>query len=148
MANERSFARLGANRIDLEIALQDRLDDADALFLARRYASSISMGLYALEICLKVAICQRLNLEALPTAFEVHHFQGLLVLSGLKKPMQDPAAAHVLANWDSVTSNGPQHVNDLRYLPSYRWVESDARELLDRLQSPSDGVLTWITAQL
>ncbi|HMB03661.1 MAG TPA: hypothetical protein VKP69_07955, partial [Isosphaeraceae bacterium] len=78
-----SFTKPGARRVELQQASVDRQLDARALLAATRYASAIAMGLYALEIRLKVKICFRLDLDALPTAFEVHDFQGLLILTGL-----------------------------------------------------------------
>ncbi|HEY2155497.1 MAG TPA: hypothetical protein VGH33_07700 [Isosphaeraceae bacterium] len=148
MAGERSFAKLNAKRADLEWALEDRLKDAEALFKARRYASSIAMGLYALEIGLKIAICRRLDLDALPAAFEIHDIQGLVVLAGLQRRLHDPASASIKVNWDALAAFGVGHVNDLRYLPSGLWSRAQARDVLDRLQAPPDGVLPWITARL
>ena len=146
MAGDRSFAKLNARRVDLERALEDRLKDAESLFKSRRYASSIALALYALEIGLKIAICRRLELDALPTAFEVHDFQGLIVLAGLQRRLHEPAAASVKVHWDAISAFGAQHVNGLRYMASIRWSQPQARDILDRLQS-AEGVLPWIMAQ-
>jgi hypothetical protein len=81
MANERLFAKLGAPVSELRAAAQDRLRDADVLFLAGRFASAIAMGVYSLEIHLKVRICERLNLEQLPSLVQIHDLVSLLVLS-------------------------------------------------------------------
>jgi hypothetical protein len=72
-----SFSTTGTLSTDLQIAAQDRLFDAEALFSAGRFASTIAMGVYSLEIHLKVLICKRLNLSALPKPFETHDLEGL-----------------------------------------------------------------------
>jgi hypothetical protein len=46
---------------DLQVAAVDRLQDAEALFASGRFASSIAMGVYSLEIHLKVRICQKVE---------------------------------------------------------------------------------------
>ena len=54
MAAGPKFSTLGADVADLQAAAADRLLDAEALFAAGRFASAIAMGLYSLEIQLKV----------------------------------------------------------------------------------------------
>src|SRR5262249_14357700 len=63
---DKSFTKLGGTLADLEVAWQDRLADAEALFAAGRNAGAIADAIYALEIRLKVAICKRLDVEQLP----------------------------------------------------------------------------------
>src|SRR5947209_8462382 len=135
MAPERSFTKLGTRFTDLEQASQDRLGDADVLFQAGRFASAIAMGIYSLEIALKAKICKNLDIDALPTAFEIHDLDGLLVVSGLKKRVETlhaaagvvgagsvivpgSSASAVKANWDFVLQYKSQNINELRYRPS------------------------------
>ncbi len=73
----------GAQRTDLLAAYPDRLAEAGDLFDGARYGSAIALALYALEIYLKVRICMRLDLDALPKAFQIHDLDGLIMLSGL-----------------------------------------------------------------
>jgi hypothetical protein len=84
MAGGSKLSTLGAMLADLQQAAADRLQDADALFAAGRYASAIAMGVYSLEIHLKVRVCQRINLSALPKMFEIRDLEGLLVVTGLR----------------------------------------------------------------
>jgi len=148
MAGRQSLDNLGASRIDLEVAAHDRLLDAEALFEAERYASSMAMGLYALEITLKVAICRRLDLDNLPTVFEVHDFEGLLVVAGLLKRLKHSSDDLIKVNWQTASAYGSRHFNEFRYLPSSLRDRREARDLLDCLQSSPSGVIPWITAQL
>ena len=55
MAAGLRFSTLGAKSADLQVAAADRLQDAELLFASGRFASAIAMGIYALEIQLKVA---------------------------------------------------------------------------------------------
>ena len=98
---------------DLQAAAADRLQDAECSFAAGRFASAIAMGVYSLEIHLKVLICKRLNLAALPKPFEIHELEGLLVLSGLQTGVR-VSTATVRKNWDDVASQSLQ-INELRY---------------------------------
>jgi hypothetical protein len=63
MADGRSLTKSGAPLSDLEGAATERLDDAEALLKAGRYAAAIMSGYYSLEIRLKIIICRRLQLE-------------------------------------------------------------------------------------
>lgn len=144
---EGSSKKKPTRRVDLERALEDRLRDADALLAAGRYASTIAMGLYALEISLKVAICVRLDLDELPELLKTHDAEILLVYSGLKQRIRQAADGRILQNWALVTANNLQQVNDLRYLPDNQ-NEGEARAVLELLRSSRDGVITWIRTQL
>jgi hypothetical protein len=88
MAGKQEFTKPGATRSDLEVAWQDRLADAQALFDAGRHAWAIATALYALEIRLKVLICKRLDVPDLPKAFETHDLDSLLLLAGLSKRIE------------------------------------------------------------
>jgi hypothetical protein len=92
----------GARLANLQVATADRLDDAEVLFLARRFASTIAMGVYSLGIHLKVRICTRLNLKASPKVFEIHDLEGLLVMCGLQAA-RDSAPAALQQNWADIT---------------------------------------------
>ena len=97
---------------------------------------------------MKVLICRRLDLDRLPTAFEIHDLEGLLVLTGLRKRLFEPESDHVKTNWNSVVeSYKDHHVGKLRYGPDRDWNVEAARDLLDRLRDPTNGVLPWLLAQ-
>lgn len=152
MAGERSYRKIGerTNLPDLEEAAKARLDDADALLHAGRYASCIVMCLYALEISLKVTICRRLDLDYLPQPFEIHDSEELLILSGLSNKLRALADPNgVKPNWDSITSDfgSSKHVNEPRYRPGAAITEEQARGFLERLRDPTDGLLEWLHTQ-
>jgi len=147
MADQAKFAKLGVLVADLQVAAADRLLDAEVLFASGRFASAIAMGVYSLEIHLKVRICQKLNLQALPKPFEIHELEGLLVLSGLQSA-RDSAPGSVRRNWQEV-ANEALRINDLRYhsLGTLNLNQIDAQAFLQQLRDPPDGVLPWLLAQ-
>ena len=71
-------------RLDLQGALR-RIAFLDADFVMRSFASAIAMGIYSLEIHLKVRICQKLNLQHCRRPFEIHDLEGLLVIAGFSR---------------------------------------------------------------
>jgi hypothetical protein len=145
------YTQLGAALLDLRAAHPDRLAEANELLNSGtgRFGTAIALALYALEIYLKVRICERLDLDALPKAFQIHDLDGLLVLSGLKRRMDSLGNHQVKANWDFLSSPTMrmQHVNDLRYKPNHYWSPLQATDILTRVQDPNHGVLSWLSTQ-
>ncbi len=105
------------------------------------------MALYALEISLKAKICNRLDLTHLPKPFQIHELDELLILTGLSRKLEDPAAIRVKQHWDAIVTGQAQHVNDLRYLPSTHVSRGQAEAILQQLTGPTDGVLLWLASQ-
>jgi hypothetical protein len=133
---------------ELEIAWRDRLEDAESLLTSGRFATSICMALYALEICLKSRICRRLDLDQLPKAFEIHDLDGLLVLSGLSRKLnkQPRKPSRTKRNWDALLKMADR-LTDLRYTDASKWNRQDAESILDMVRDPKHGVLTWLQKQ-
>ncbi len=146
MAVERSFTSLGSRLIDLEEAGKDRLEDAEHLRAAGRYSSAIVMGVYALEIALKIRICRLLKLTQLPTAFEVHDLRGLLVVSGLVNAMAKRGSRSVKKNWELITITARDFAA-MRYLPTSVKTRHEADDFFLQLNDPKRGVLPWISRQ-
>jgi hypothetical protein len=145
MAGGSKWVTLGAPLADLEAAANERLQDAETLFAGGRFASAIAMGVYSLEIHLKVRICKKLNLNGLPKAFEIHELESLLVLSGLQVA-RDAAPPNLQFNWEEIVDRSLK-INDMRYLSPNNWNQSDALTFLEQLRDPPDGVLPWLLAQ-
>lgn len=143
---ERSFTTLRSNVAELDEASRDRFEDAKVLIAAGRSASAISAGLHALEIRLKVLICKKLDLVEMPRAFEIHDLKALLILTGLSRRLDDPANVDVRINWEEILQAG-EELNDLRYMPDRKWSASQAISLLNRLEDPTTGILTWLNKQ-
>ena len=140
------YARLGARRSDLEAALSDRIRDAEVLIDGGRVDASITMGFYALEIALKIAICQRLELEALAVEFQIHDLDDLLLLSGLGERIKSPAAQNARKDWDyfRATFSGTK-INNLRY-GGNGYSSRQAKNFIRRLLDPDVGFLRWLSS--
>jgi hypothetical protein len=145
MAAGSKFSALGANSTDLQAAAADRLQDAELLFSNGRYASAIAMGIYSLEIHLKVRICAKLKLTSLPRPFEIHDLEGLLVMCGLHEA-RNSAPPSVQRNWIDIIDQSAL-INDFRYLPASTWDKAMAESFFQQLRDPPDGVLPWLSAQ-
>jgi hypothetical protein len=144
MAGAAKFSTLGANVAELQIAAGDRLLDAELLFAGGRFASAIAMSVYSLEIHLKVRICLRLNVIALPKAFEIHELEGLLVLTGLQAALKAAPPA-IQRSWQDMVDVSLT-INELRYSSS-TWNQADAQAFLQKLRDTPDGVLPWLLSQ-
>jgi len=103
------------------------------------------MGIYSLEMHLKVLIFKRLNLSALPKPFEIHELESLLVLSGLQAA-RDQASQSLQFNWEEIADQSLQ-VNEMRYLSPTNWNQGDAQGFFQQLRDTPDRVLPWLLAQ-
>ena len=138
----------GSDVNDLERASKARLEDAETLFASGRYSSSITMGIYALEIRLKVVICRRLDLQELPKFFQTHNLEELLIASGLsQKILHVKKPRNVSKNWDALVIRFSQ-LNDLRYKDDPKFDKIDAEALLAQLRGNPGGVLQWLEKQI
>jgi hypothetical protein len=143
-----NFAKLSPASIDLDVAWQDRLDDARTLQSGARYAAAISAGLYALEIYLKSRVCLRLNLTNLPRILEIHDLEALAIYSGFDRSLnRGSAPSSVKKNWSKIVLMSDS-LNDLRYQPTSNWSQNQAIDFLKWLIDPNDGVITWLMTQI
>src|SRR5262249_10514213 len=94
-----------------------------------------------------VKICYRLDLDSLPKAFEIHDLDGLLVLTGLKRRLDQARHRRVKANWDKLALFKEKHVNELRYLPAAQSTREQAQDVLNWLHLAPYGVLLWLDQQ-
>ena len=138
------FTHLGAAVADLEAAWRDRLKDAEILLKAKRSGAAIADGIYALEIRLKVLVCKRLDLSALPRVFEIHDLDALLLLAGLKNRME--AADVEQDHWNAIKDLARQ-LQQLRYTENKKWALTLARTFWHQLTDPTEGVMTWLSKQ-
>ncbi len=142
-----SFLKARGKLADLEVAAQDRLLDAEALFVAGRFASTIAMGLYALEIALKVQICRRLDRDDLPEPFAIHKLEELLVAAGLANKIRKVKRPRgVWANWQELVWLS-RDIEKFRYTTNVDWNEALATKTLRELREPPCGVLLWLSKQ-
>jgi hypothetical protein len=134
------FSVPGELRTNLEQAWRDRLIDAEALLQQGRTASAIAQAIYTVEIFLKVLICKKLNLDALPRPFEIHELRDLLLLAGLSKRIDEPALRKLKPIWDDIAEIAKE-INDLRYQPSANWNKRLANTTVNRVKNK---VVPWL----
>ncbi len=147
MAGQHSFTKFGGSVPDLDRAAVERLADAETLHQGMRFAGAILMGLYALEIRLKVVICRKLELPGLPRAFETHDLEGLLVVSGLSTKLRAVKRPRQVArNWDELVACSKE-AEALRYKPDAKWDQRASSKVLHQLRDPPAGVLPWLSKQ-
>jgi len=116
MADLSSFDR-NVSAEDLELAAEERLQDAEALFEAERYATSIAYGILALEVRLKVVVCRHLDLKALPVVLKTHNLEHLILYAGLSRKIDQVKRPRQLRdNWQSLLKTSLA-VNNIRYKP-------------------------------
>ena len=129
------------SRADLEAAWPEREVEAALLAANGDLAMAASLRCYALEIRIKVLICQRLNLDYLPRACKTHDLKELIIYTGLWAELNDSQNAAVVNHWKIMTEFSSRLLNVLRYRPnsSYSPIEVDA------LDDPQDGVLAWLS---
>lgn len=143
----RDTLNLKASSSDLHQAAHDRLEDAEVLFDGRRFGSAIAMGLYALEIALKSAICRRLDLDYLPDQFFIHDLDKLLIFSGLSnKIARIKRPRNIKKNWEELVPHA-RRIDLFRYSSDPSWDETLARKVLHQLRDQPNGVLPWLAKQ-
>jgi len=148
MADGRSLIRSGASLDDLEAAATERLDDAEALLKAGRYAAAIMSGLYSLEIRLKVIICRRLDVQNLPRIFETHDLNALILHAGLSRKIQEVRRpSEIVPHWNELRKISVQ-TDQLRYQPNLAIGDRNSAErVLHLLRDKPNGVLPWLEKQ-
>ena len=137
-----SFAKFGANKSELVRAAEERLADAHFLLESGRWASAVAMGIYSLEIHLKVKICEKLEIIRLPTALEFHDLDELLVVTGLSERIKQEELIH--ENWQAIVVESTR-LNELRYRPVPDSMEKRALEFFLYLDDSQVGVLPWLS---
>jgi len=133
------------NRAEFKQLAKLRLKEAETLYSAGLYDGSAYLCGYAVEFALKARICKLLGLSEYPdsgklkTAYAVHDFDQLLILSGLQ-PKLDPGNVDLFTNWSVATPWKPE----IRYKPKGSHNKAKAKEILDAVSSQPNGVLEWI----
>jgi len=130
---------------NLEIAWNEREAEARALSQLGFHSTAAALRLYALEIQVKITICQRLELPCLPSACKTHDLAELLVFTGRWRELQDPSYSLVRRNWDILLEYGKTRLNDLRCQPRAALDPADAAKIDEALDDPHNGVQAWLS---
>lgn len=134
------------NRPMLQLLVEERLKDAVALTTAGQWPAAYYLAGYAVECALKSCILRRVIDEGLiftePKFAErcwVHDLEILLKLAALEKALGlDIRADPVLGgHWDTIK----EWKETSRYLLKS---ETKARQLLEAISHPTNGLLQWL----
>lgn len=131
-------------RRELKELAATRLREAEILFAARQYSGAAYLCGYAVELALKARICKLLGTEEYPGsgkhkgAFTVHDLEQLVFLAGLRPKLHK--GTPLFANWMVTAPWRPE----IRYTAPEQFSQERARQILDAVRDPRDGVFPWI----
>ncbi|MDM8557844.1 HEPN domain-containing protein [Candidatus Parabeggiatoa sp. HSG14] len=132
-------------RNELKELAKLRLKEAETLFNADLYDGAVYVSGYVIEFALKARICKLLDINEYPSsgklksAYAVHNFEQLLLLSGLQKKIS-LAHAELHTNWSIIIPWSPE----MRYQSKGTISKSKAEEILNAVRDEPNGVLKWI----
>ena len=141
----------------LDIALS-RLKESELLLQFGFYDGAFYLAGYRVELALKAQICQLLNLPNLfgdgddkhpdlkdsdIKPFKTHNLKTLLLFSGKGQTFSiDKRKNKELGrNWNIVSN---EWTEKCRYLPCGTKQKSDTLTLINAINHPQNGILTWI----
>ena len=131
------------NRLEFQHLADERLDDADVLLKAGRYACSYYVSGYAIECALKACIARKTQQDDFPpkdaAKYYVHDLPKLLDIAGLELIFAQAAGQDPVfrANWAIVKD----WTEGTRYTSVG---EQQAHEILAAIRDPQHGVLQWL----
>lgn len=134
-------------RIELKRLCILRLKEVKVLYDKKLYDGASYLAGYVIELALKARICKILDSDYIVSgnlgrAFKTHNLEELLLLSGLsnKFSLEMSENRDLQVNWSVVLSWN----ESFRYLPVGSSSKSDIEDLINAIEDPENGVLTWI----
>ena len=129
---------------DLRSAREEREREAVVLMSSGCVAMALALRLYALEIAVKIRICEVLDLDLLPASCKTHDLTVLLPFSGCHRQIRSGSDPLLTSSWDALANFSKQRLNDMRYVPSSALEPELADKLLKALDDPEHGVLSCL----
>ena len=134
-------------RVELKNLCRIRLKEVKALYENNLYDGAFYLAGYVIELALKARICKILELDYPDTgpiskSFKTHKLNELLKLGGLYKKFEDELNNNPTfkLNWSLILSWNEQY----RYQPTGNYQKTDVQDLIDAIENPNNGILTWI----
>jgi hypothetical protein len=136
------------NRFDLQLLSETRVEDAEALLRAGRWAAAYYLLGYAVECGLKACAARQFRQDEVPektvvTDFYTHRLDKLLGISGVKADLELRAGVDQAfqVNWNTVRDWSETSRYD------HSTTEVKARDMLVAVANPTTGVLAWLKTQ-
>jgi len=130
---------------DLKLIAEARLEDARILYQNNRFDGAAYLCGYVVEIALKAKICKALSILEYPddgnnkSIFSSHDFDRLKLLAGLQEEIT-LRHKRLFTNWSLLTQWKPER----RYDPVGTHSKQEVRQLLNALENPGWGFLSWV----
>lgn len=135
------------NRDLLRRLAETRLDEARALAREGHFQGAIYLAGYAVECCLKVAICHTLDWEGLHETFRTHDLKSLLLHSGFIHRIVSQSVVH--SNFKKIVGMWPKDGGEeLRYRDPRFYSEPHANVFLHWVADNAEGVVPWLSKQV
>jgi HEPN domain-containing protein len=134
-------------RNELQELAIERLNEAQALLGVGLWSGAYYLSGYSIELALKACIARQFQAEEIPDLKTVqriwtHKLDELLTMAKLKPDLDKrcKVEAGFASNWNSVM--------EWNEAARYRKIdENEAREMLEALSNPNDGVFEWIRSK-
>lgn len=134
-------------RNELKKLSRTRLKEVNALFQRNLFDGASYLSGYVIELALKARICKILDSDYPDTgeisrSFKTHNLDLLIRLGGLHKKFNDELQTNnsFRINWSIIKSWSEGY----RYLPVGSSNRNDVLDLIDAIENPINGILTWI----
>jgi HEPN domain-containing protein len=135
------------NRIELKTLCRERLKEAKVLYEYKLYDGSFYLAGYVIELAFKARICKILGTDypesgEISRSYKTHELDNLLKLSGLYTSFDHdiPQNAALKVSWSVVKSWSEAY----RYSPKGTNSQQDVRDLIEAIEHPDHGILTWL----
>lgn len=134
-------------RNELRIISKTRFREVKSLYRNGFYDGANYLAGYVVETALKARICKILDSDYPETgevskSFLTHKFDTLVKLGGLQKILDSELNTNLnfKTNW-SLATNWSEA---FRYKPIGSSSQSDVNDIINALEDPNNGILTWI----
>ncbi len=136
-----------ATRLELQQISLARLAEAKLLFSNNHFDGAAYIIGYVLETALKARICKILDSDYpdsgdISKSFLTHKYENLVKLAGLEKTLDNEKGKNpqFAANWSLISG----WKETKRYNPIGSATSTEVLDVIDALENPTYGILTWI----
>lgn len=134
-------------RQELKSLSRTRLKEVKVLFNNKLYDGAFYLAGYIIELALKARICKILDMDypdtgELSRSFKTHKLENLLKLGGLHGKFEQELSNNrdFQINWSLILSWS----EEFRYYPTGTNTRNNVQDLINAIENPNNGILTWI----